>query len=68
MKEVPWGPNRSQRIRKSVIYGDQEVNVKKEIQIEGDSTSFEEAIRGVHSSKWQEAKEDKMKSINSNDV
>jgi hypothetical protein len=32
-----------------------------EIQIEGDSTSFEEAMRGVHSSKWQEAKEDEIK-------
>ena len=25
-------------------------------------------MRGVHSSKWQEAKEDEMKSINTNDV
>ena len=26
------------------------------------------AMRGVHSSKWQEVKEDEMKSINTNDV
>ena len=36
--------------------------------MEGNSTSFEKAMRGVHSSKWQEAKEDEMKSININDV
>ena len=44
------------------------VYVSKEIQMEGDSTLFEEAMRDVHSSKWQEAKEDEMKSINTNDV
>jgi hypothetical protein len=31
--------------------------------MEGNPTSFEEAMRGVHSSKWQEAKEDEMESI-----
>ena len=36
--------------------------------MEGNSTSFEKAMRGVHSSKWQETKEDEMKSINTNDV
>ena len=41
---------------------------KKEIQMEDNSTSFEKAMRSVHSSKWQEAKEDEMKSINTNDV
>jgi hypothetical protein len=38
------------------------------MQIEGDSTSFEEAMRGVHSSKWQEAKEDEIKLKMTNDV
>jgi hypothetical protein len=36
--------------------------------MESDPTSFEEAMRDVHSSKWQEAKEDEMKLINTNDV
>jgi hypothetical protein len=36
--------------------------------MEGDPTLFEEAMRGVHWSKWQEAKEDEIKSINTNDV
>jgi hypothetical protein len=36
--------------------------------MEGDPTSFEEAMRGIHSSKWQEAKEDEMKSKVTNDV
>ena len=36
--------------------------------MEDNSTSFEKAMRSVHSSKWQEAKEDEMKSINTNDV
>ena len=47
MKEVPRDPRMSQRIKKSVIYGDYEVNVNKEVQIEDDFTSFEEAMRGV---------------------
>ena len=36
--------------------------------MEGDPTSDEEAMRSVHSSKWLEAMEDEMKSINSNGV
>ena len=36
--------------------------------MEGNSTSFEKAMRDVHSSKWQEAKEHEMKLINTNDV
>jgi hypothetical protein len=31
--------------------------------VEGNPTSFEEAIRDVYSSKWQEAKKDKIKLI-----
>jgi hypothetical protein len=31
--------------------------------MEGNPTLFEEAMRGVHSSKWQEANKDEMKSI-----
>ena len=36
--------------------------------MEGDPTSYEEAMRSVHSSKWQEAMEDEMKSMSSNGV
>ena len=36
--------------------------------MEGDPTSYEEAMRSVHSSKWLEAMEDEMKSMNSNGV
>ena len=36
--------------------------------MEGDPTSFEEAMRSAHSSKWLEAMEDEMKSMSSNDV
>jgi len=32
-----------------------EVYVSKEIQMEGDPTSFEEAMKNVYSFKWQEA-------------
>ena len=32
-----------------------EVYVSKEIQIKGDPTLFEKAMRSVYSSKWQEA-------------
>ena len=36
--------------------------------MEGDPTSFEEAMRSVHSFKWQEAMEVEMNSMNTNDV
>jgi hypothetical protein len=59
---VVEAPRKSQRIRKSDISDDYKVYIS-EIQIEGDSTSFEEAMRDVHSSKWQEVNEDEMKWI-----
>ena len=34
---------------------DYEVYVSKEIQMKGDHTSFEKAMRNVNSFKWQEA-------------
>jgi hypothetical protein len=49
---VAEAPRKSQRIRKSEISDDCEVYIS-EIQIEGDSTSFKEVMRDVHSSKWQ---------------
>ena len=36
--------------------------------MEGDPTSFEEAMRSAHSSKWLEAMEDQMKSMKTNGV
>ena len=36
--------------------------------MEGDPTSFEEAMRSAHSSKWLEAMEDEIKSMKTNDV
>jgi hypothetical protein len=36
--------------------------------MEGDPTSYEEAMRSPHSSKWVEAMEDEMKSMSSNNV
>jgi hypothetical protein len=36
--------------------------------MEGETTSFEEALRSIHSSKWQETMEAKMNSMNTNDV
>ena len=36
--------------------------------MEGDPTSFEEAMRSVYSSKWQEAMEAEMNLMNTNDV
>ena len=63
-----WGPRRSQRISKPVFSDDYEVYVSEEIQIEGDPTSFEEAMRSVYSFKWQEAMKVEMNSMNTNDV
>ena len=36
--------------------------------MEGDPTSFEEAMRSAHSSKWLEAMEDEIKSMKTNGV
>ena len=36
--------------------------------MEGDPTSFEEAMKSDHSSKWLEAMEDEMRSMSNNDV
>ena len=47
---------------------DYEVYVSEEIQIEGDPTSFEEAMRSVYSFEWQEAMEVEMNSMNTNDI
>ena len=36
--------------------------------MEGDPTSFEEALGSAHSSKWLEAMQDEMRSMSTNDV
>jgi hypothetical protein len=61
-------PRRSQRVRKSAIPNDYVVYNSEEVQIEGDSTSFEEAMSGPDASKWQEAMEDEMRSMSANKV
>jgi hypothetical protein len=70
VEEVPiaGAPRRSQRIRKPVISNYYEIYNSEEIQMEGDPTSFEEAMRSVHSSEWLEAMKDEMKSMSTNDV
>jgi hypothetical protein len=59
---------RSQRARKPAIPDDFEIYVSEAVQMEGDPTTFEEATRSVHSSKWLEAMEDEMRSMSSNKV
>jgi hypothetical protein len=61
-------PRRSQRARMSAISDDYEVYVSEEIQMEGDPTSFEEAMRSAYSSKWLDAMEYKMRSMSINKV
>jgi hypothetical protein len=61
-------PRRSQRARRSAIFDDYEVYVSEEIQMEGDPTYFEEAMRSAHSSKWFDAIEDEMRSMSVNKV
>jgi hypothetical protein len=61
-------PRRSQRARRLVISNDYEVYVSEKIQMEGDLTSFEEAMRSTHSSKWLDAMEDEMRSMSVNKV
>jgi hypothetical protein len=49
IQDVPYNepPRRSQRARRSAISNDYEVYVSEEIQMEGDPTSFEEAMRSA---------------------
>ena len=61
-------PRRSQRVRRSAIPEDYEVYECEEFQMEGGPTSFEEAMRSAHSSKWLESMEDEMKSMKTNGV
>jgi hypothetical protein len=61
-------PRRSLRARRLAIFDDYEVYVSEEIQMEGDPTSFEEAMRSAHSSKWLEAIKDVMRSMSNNRV
>jgi hypothetical protein len=69
-KDVPnvEAPRRSQRVRRSAIPDDYEVYNTEEFHMEGDPTSYEEAMRSVHSSKWLEAMKDEIKSMSSNGV
>jgi hypothetical protein len=70
MQDVPHNksPRRSQRAKRSTISDDYEVYISEKIQIKGDPSSFEEAIRTAHSSKWLEAVEDEMRSMSTNKV
>jgi hypothetical protein len=70
IQDVPHNepPRRSQRGRRSAISDDYEVYVSEEIQMEGDPSSFEEAMRSAHSSKWIEVMEDEMRSMSTNRV
>jgi hypothetical protein len=65
VQDVPHNepPRRSQSARSSAISDDYEVYVSEEIQMEGDPTSFEEAMRSAYSSKWLDAMEDEMRSM-----
>jgi hypothetical protein len=65
---ISEGPIRSQRIRELAISKDYEVYVSEEIQMEGDPTTFEEAMRSAHSLKWLEAMQDEMKLMSTNKV
>jgi hypothetical protein len=61
-------PRRSQRARRSAIPDDYEVYDTEEFHMEDDPTSYEEAMRSAHSSKWLAAMEDEMKSMSANKV
>jgi hypothetical protein len=68
VEQVLEAPRRSQRTRRSAISNDYEVYETEEFQMGDDPTSFEEAMRSDHSSKWLKAMEDEMKSMSTNKV
>jgi hypothetical protein len=59
---------RSQRVRKLAISDDYEIYRSEEIHMKGDPTSYEEAMRRHHSSKWHEAMKDEMRFMSANQV
>uniref|UniRef100_A0A8R7UUE6 Reverse transcriptase Ty1/copia-type domain-containing protein n=1 Tax=Triticum urartu TaxID=4572 RepID=A0A8R7UUE6_TRIUA len=59
---------RSKRARRSAISSDYRVYNTEIAHMEGDPTSYEEAMRSPHSSRWVEAMEDETKSMSSKDV
>ena len=59
--EAPQGLN---ELVNQFFSDDYEVYVSEEIQMEGDPTSFEKAMRSVYSSKWQKAMEVKINQMN----
>jgi hypothetical protein len=63
-----WTPEEVSRVRRSAISDDYEVYNTEEYQMEGDPTSFEEAMRSDNSSKWLETMEDEIKSMSTNNV
>jgi hypothetical protein len=70
LQEAPAdeAPRRSQRVRKPAIPDDYEVYNCEKIHIEGNPSSYEEAMSRPDASKWQEAMEDEMKSMSTNRV
>jgi hypothetical protein len=60
---------RSKRVRRPAISKDiYKVSNTGTVHMEGDPTSYEEAMKSPHSSKWVEAMEDEMKSMSFNNV
>jgi hypothetical protein len=58
----------SKRVKKSAISTDYKVYNTETVHMEGDPTSYEEAMGSPNSSKWLEAMEDEMRSMSSNNV
>ena len=65
-QDVPL--RRSHRVRRSTIPNDYEVYVSEDMTLEGDPTTYEEAMRSPDSSKWLAAMEDEMRSMDTNKV
>ena len=65
-QDVPL--RRSHRVRRSAIPSDYEVYVSEDMTLEGDPTTYEEAMRSPDSSKWLAAMEDEMRSMDTNKV
>ena len=59
---------RSQRVRKPAISIDYEVYIVQDMKSEEDPTTFEEAMKSPHSSKWRATMEDELKSMKENKV
>ena len=68
VNEDPQPSRRSTRVRKNAISDDYVVYMCEDMGMMDDPTSYKQAMMSANAQKWQDAMEDELKSMSSNDV